>query len=140
MVDGLSFHAITGPALKDLRAIQLKTDVATKKGLRAVGARVRTEGKRGAPVYDGPARTVSYGDGNRGPLIPGELKKSIATSRRVKRNGPSDFSLFVGPRGGHVHLYAAKQEARTPYMKPAFQVASSEARTIHERAWEKAMH
>ena len=140
MVDGLSFHAVTGPTLKELAHIRAEANRATKKTLRAVGARVRAEAKRRAPIYDGPGRTVSYGDGNSGPLIPGELKKSIATSKRYKINGPSDYSLFVGPRGGHVHLYAAKQEALTPYMKPAFEIASREARATYTWAWEKAMH
>jgi hypothetical protein len=140
MRDGVSFHMVLEPALRDMREMQRRTDRATMQGLRAVARKVGQEARRRAPVYAGPARIVNYGDGHSGPMVPGELKRSIRSSRRLVRHGPGDYSLKVGPRGGHVHLYAAKQGALTPFMHPAYEVAKASAEAIHAKAWERAMH
>ena len=139
MSDRLSLKVISGPTKAEMRAMTLRTDRATQWALREVGRRVTREARKRAPVYKGPDRTVSYGDGKHGPIVPGELKRGIKSSRRIKREGGGRFSLKVGPRGGHVHLYSKKQEARTPYMAPAYQAAKRDAAALHAKAWERAM-
>lgn len=139
MADHISFHMVTGPTQVELLALARSQDGATKAGLRAVAARVRRESRSLAPVYSGPRTTVSVGGGKQVPLIPGELKKGIRASRAFKRYPNSTFGLSVGPRGGHVHLYAAKQERRTPYMAPGHDAAMAEANAILEAAWAKSL-
>ena len=125
---------------KDLKALTKDTDAATKKGLRAVAAKVRSEGKKKAPVYKGTRKTVSVGEGKQIPLVPGELKKSIAASKRIKDEGGGNYRVTVGPRGGHVHLYMLKEEKRAPFMAPAHEaIAGGEAKRIHEAAWDKEL-
>ena len=115
--------------VKDFRKIQRQTDRATQQALRAVGRLVKQDARRHAPVYQG----------ERSDVVPGLLKNSIKSSRRIKRLGGGVFSITVGPRGYLPHLYAGKQEERTPYMKPAERSAVSQAREIHEKAWGRVM-
>ena len=126
---------------KDLKALTKDTDAATKKGLRAVAARVRTEGRKAAPVYVGSRTTVSVGNGKQIPLVPGELRKSIAASKKYKDLGADGYGLNVGPRGGHVHLYMLKEERRTAFMAHAREtISGGEAKRIHEAAWAKSIN
>ena len=138
---GFSAKINTSALQKDLKALTKDTDAATKKGLRAVAARVRTEGRKGAPVYSGPRTTVSVGKGKQIPLVPGELRKSIAASKRFESLGNGEYRLTVGPRGGHVHLYMLKEERRAGFMAHAREtIAGGEAKRIHEAAWARAIN
>lgn len=143
MADHLSMRMVTAPLTHDMRAMTKRTDRATMWALREVGRRVKREARKNAPVYQGPARTAKVntasGYGKSVEIVPGLLKNSIKSSRRLKQRRPHEYSIAVGPRGGHVHLYAAKQEARTPFMKPAYEAAVRDARELHEKAWNRAM-
>lgn len=120
-MDGISFRAVTAPTIAELAAVQKRVDRATMWALREVGRKVKREARKNAPVATG------------------ELKKSISSSRRLKRHGPGDYSLTVGPRGQRVHLYAAVQEDRDRYMRPAFDTSVAQAEGLHRKAWERAM-
>jgi hypothetical protein len=139
VADGFRFDIVSDRCLRELQALDKHVDRATAKGLKAVGNYTAREGRKGAPVYKGPPRKVSVGGGKRIHLEPGALKRSIKASRRPRPRGNGVWTLTVGPRGGHVHLYSAKQERRRPYMEPAFRKASLAARDIHAKAWEKVM-
>lgn len=71
-----------------------------------------TSGKRGV---DGKRKY----EGKTAQVIPGLLRDSINSSRRLAKIGPRTYRLSVGPRGGHVHLYAQKIEALDAYMEKA---------------------
>lgn len=139
MVDGFTFRVVTEPFQASMRQLDRDTDRATMWALRAVGRKVKREGRKRAPVYRGSRKTVSVGGGKHIPLVPGLLRASISSSRRLQRVGPGAYMLRVGPRGGHVHLYAAKQEKRAPFMEPAYEVAVSNMVALHAAAWERAM-
>ena len=70
-------------------------------------------------------------------VVPGLLKDSISSSKRLKREGDF-YRLGITPRGPRVHLYARKIEARSPYMRPGWDVAQAEMEQIFVRAWTKA--
>jgi hypothetical protein len=97
--------------------------------LREIGREVRKEARKRAPVYSG--------DDDR--AVPGELRKSIAPSRRLKRVGAHTYALVIGPRGARVHLYAPTAEARTQFMRRAYEAVMPRIGEIHARAWRKAM-
>lgn len=139
MADKISVKVVTAATKRNLKELNRDVDAATKKGLRAVAAKVRADARKRAPVYTGSRKTVSVGGGKQIPLVPGELKKGIGASKKFKTYGNGTYGLTVGPRGGHVHLYALKQEKRTPFMAPAHEAVDGGggARDIHEAAWAK---
>ena len=158
MAEGISFRILTDPIKKDLRQIDRDTDRATMWALRAVGRKVKQEARRRAPVYGGTQKSMSIharrsvrvttggkgADGKRAygnsiAIVPGLLKNSISSSRQLRKYGAGTYGLTIGPRGGHVHLYAAKQEARTPYMAPAHEIASGQLTELAAKAWDRAM-
>jgi hypothetical protein len=117
----------------DMARIERSTDRATMWALRQGGRKIQSYAKAAAPVYTGKPRT-SQGQ----PVLKGELKKSIKSSKRLKSAGPGSYSLKVGPRG-RPHLYAARQEARHPFMGPAVARVSGEFRGYAEQAWTRAI-
>lgn len=138
MADGISFHIDASDALAKLAAIDKAADRATMWALREVGRKVKQTSARAAPVYSGPPRKVSFGDGHSGPIIPRELRRSIGSSKRLGRIA-GGYSVRVGPRGGHVHLYAAAQERRTPFMAPGIAAGQAAAEAVFASAWAKAI-
>lgn len=138
-MDGFQVKVETGGLRRDLHEIARRVDRASMYAVREAGRRVKHAAKRGAPVYGGPRRTWPSGDGQQVAGEPGELRKSIGQSRRLRRIGDHGYAIKVGPRGAHVHLYAPVQEARRAYMRPAFNSIEPRIRDIYARAWERAM-
>lgn len=138
MADGIRFRIDSAPTIRELSEIDRRANRATMWALREVGRRVRREARSRAPVYHGPERTADV-YGQQVEMTPGELKKSIRSSRRLKNYGKGEYGLTVGPRGEHVHLYANRQEALTPYMKAGYEAAVRDAVELHAKAWERAM-
>jgi hypothetical protein len=127
----------TKALLRDLAAVDRAVDRATMWTVREAGRKVKSAARRKAPVYKGPPRTVNAG-GTPVPLVPGALKSSIASSKRLRRDGAA-VSVKVGPRGGLVHLYAPAQEARYGFMAAGLAAATAAAATAAEKAWGRAV-
>jgi hypothetical protein len=135
---------------KNLDTINKRVDRATMWALREAGRKVKQEARRNAPVYQGAAtltyrqfKTFQKTTGYKGSIgndvvISGLLKNSISSSKRLKVK-TGEYSLKVGPRGQRVHLYAAKAEARHPYMKPGRDAADAQLKAICVKAWGKAI-
>jgi hypothetical protein len=119
--------------IADMARIERSTDRATMWALRQGGRKLGSYAKAAAPVYGGPPR-MSQGQ----PVKRGELKKSIKSSKRLQRTGPGGYALKVGPRG-RPHLYAAKQEARHPFMGPATERVAGEFHGYADQAWARAI-
>lgn len=129
MGDGISVKFFTKELTRGLKDMERRVDRATMWGLREVGRALKTSARKRAPVYRGrDVRAQS-----------GRLKKSISSSRRLKKVGPHTYSLTVGPRGEVVHLYAMKEEDRVRFMKDAYDEIVPMVPTIFNRAWAKAM-
>ena len=133
---------------RDIQALDGAAHRAVMWGLREVGRQTKREARKRVRVYRGGARTVQVTTG--GPkgarsygksveVVPGLLKKSITSPRALRRFGPHEFGLTVGPRGGHAHLYAQKIELLEPYMEPALETVRPRIRAIHEAAMAKAL-
>jgi hypothetical protein len=122
-----------GALQADMLRIERSTDRATMWALRQGGRKLASYAKAEAPVYNGTPRR-SQGQ----PVLRGELKKSIKSSKRLKSTGRGGYALKVGPRG-RPHLYAAKQEARHPFMGPATSRVAGEFRGYAEQAWTRAI-
>lgn len=127
-MDGIQavWHGIT-----DLQAefayVDRRTNRATMYAVRQAGRKVRQVAARNAPVYRG----------KRADIPRGRLKKSIHSDKRLK-GGAGTYSVRVGPRGYPAIAYASKQEARTPYMRPAFDAVTPQLRGIAELAWTRS--
>lgn len=93
-----------------IRRVESEVQRANVAAVRAAGLALQAEARRRAPVYGGERRDVPKG----------RLRKGIKAGR-VVRLGANAASIKVGPRGPVVHKYAAKEEARSPYMKPAYE-------------------
>jgi hypothetical protein len=150
MADHVHARFVTAQLQRDMAAIERSTDRATMWALREVGRKVKQASKKRAPVYQGPRTTALVTTGPKTPtgkraygkrvdVVKGELKRSIGSSRRFTKHGPHEYSLRVGPRGGHVHLYAAKQEARNHFMRDAYEQVAPQIRELHAKAWTRAM-
>lgn len=124
--------------LHDLDDITRRSNRAAMWSVREVGRLFKRTAAKAAPVYQGPAKTIRV-NGESRPVVKGELKRSIRSSKNLRRHGDGDYSVVAGPRGDHVRLYAQKQERRRPFIRPAYEAALSQARQIHDRAWAKAM-
>jgi Bacteriophage HK97-gp10, putative tail-component len=132
MTDGIVAHFLKGSvveAKRDMHALDTAADRASMWALREVGRRVKREAKARARVYQGDRKDIEKR----------ALRKSIASSKRLRREANGTRSLKVGPRGWRVHLYAGKIEELEPYMAPAYAVAIAEAHSVHERALERAL-
>jgi|SwirhisoilCB3_FD_contig_41_7983398_length_959_multi_2_in_0_out_0_2 HK97 gp10 family phage protein len=100
---------------------------ASMYAVRQAGRKVKQVAKRNAPVYRG----------KRADIPKGRLKNSIHSDKKL-RGGAGTYSVRVGPRGYPASAYAPKQEARTPYMRPAFEQVAPQLRGIAELAWTRA--
>jgi hypothetical protein len=69
--------------------------------------------------------------------IPGLLKSSISSSKRLKNIGDNAYSLKVGPRGQRVHFYSKKAEERTGYMDQAEAAAVAALKAAAEQAFNR---
>jgi hypothetical protein len=136
MADGFSFKFSGLDQLRhEFKAIDKRADRGAMWAIREAGRRVKREAKREAPVYHGEP------DGDIDPrVIKGAYKKSIRSSKNLKRHGVGDYSLKVGPRGEKVHLYAEKVEEQYHPMTKGYERVLPQIRAIHERAWSRAIH
>lgn len=131
MADSFGVSIDTKPFRKSLDALQKRVDRATMWALREVGREVKKEARKLVPV----------GDGSDPRERPGELKKSIGSSRRIKRPAPHVYEIKVGPwSNGHVHLYAIKEEKIAWYMKRAHDAVMPRVPEIYARAVSRAMN
>jgi hypothetical protein len=146
-MDEIIFKVTAGPALEAIKNREARMKRAALYSLRATGRVAKTEARRHAPVLKDP--TGSYAKagaykrawaarkagaagpiaGEGGPIV-GLLKQSISSSRRIKTIGGMEFSLKVGPRGPRAHLYAAKEEVLSPYMRYGHEAATAGAAAI----------
>ena len=83
--------------------------------------------KRGAPVYRGPDTKVPRG----------RLKASVHQSKKFRRYGPGDYSVYVGPSGPIVKLYRAKAEAATGFARTGWDTAAPAMMEAAEAAFRK---
>lgn len=114
--------------VREMRAIDKRVDKGTMWALRETGRLLARRARAAAPVYKG----------DRDDVESGLLKKSIKSSRRIKKSGRVQ-SLKIGPRGERVHLYAGKAEVATGFMHKAYVEVTPAMSEIHARAWRKAM-
>jgi hypothetical protein len=153
------WKVITQPFYDAVKAMEARTDRATMWALREVGRQVKKESMKRAPVYKPPQGGSSGARVNlkmsqfrkfqkatkyRGSIassvvISGLLRGSISSSRKLQSVKTGEYSLKVGPRGQRVHLYAGKAEARTPYMRPAYDVVVPTMGKVAGDAWARAM-
>ena len=148
MADGISFKMVTEPFTKGIAERQKRMPRAAMYAVREAGRVAKRTGRANAPVLKDKSRLShrelqKYGKagfntkaaytGNQ--PIPGLLKASIGSSKRLKRLGESEFSVKVGPRGQRVHLYAGKQEARAHFMAEAEKAAQAAMPEIARRAF-----
>lgn len=111
----------------ELRRIDRSVDRASMWAVREAGRKVKQEARRQVRVYTGPR-----------PDVPkGRLKKSIASSKRLRRDGAA-VGVTVGPRGWPARGYAAKIEELDGYMRRAYETVAPLLREIAERAWTRA--
>lgn len=123
-------------ARKAFALIDKDVDRASMWTVRQAARKVGQYAKRAAPVYRGKPRARYYGGAVIDQMGKGDLKKSIHSSKRLKRV-PGGFQVTIGPRGAS-NIYAAIQEARTPFMGPAVSRVSGEIESIAATAWTRA--
>lgn len=148
MADGIGFRMFTEPFTKAIDERQQRMPRAAMYAVREAGRVAKRTGRAKAPVLKDMSRLShrelqKYGkagfntnaaySGNQ--PIPGLLKASIGSSRRLRQVGQSEFSVKVGPRGQRVHLYAGKAEARAHYMAEAEKAAHAAMPEIARRAF-----
>lgn len=147
MADGFDIHWILEPWNEMQVELQRASDRATMYALRAVGRRVAAVARSNAPVY--------HGDDPRAQAESGNLKRSIKSSRTIKR-GAGIYEMKVMPVGSKkkgtavrrhgtgrgqvrgVPLYRRKMEEKYGYMRAGFAVAEGDALAIFEEAYKKA--
>lgn len=140
-MDGIfaDFKAATVDNVKHtFHEMQRDGERASLWSVREIARRFNRAASKAAPVYRGPARNATYG-GSLAPVVPGLLKKSFHSSKRVKGLGTGTFTVVAGPRGAQVRYYAAKQNERTGFVKAAYDTAVGEASAIHEKALDRAL-
>lgn len=96
-------------------------DRAAMRGVRAAGRVVRSAARSRAPVDTGA------------------LKKSIKSSRQLKRYGPAAYGMTVAPRGFPQTAYAGKEEAAAGYMSGGFDAAGPAATAAFEQTWARVL-
>lgn len=121
-------------ASADMRRI---SDRAVMWALRDTARQAGRAAKKVAPVYRGRPRKVKV-DGKRIDVVPGEYKNSIKSSKRLTKT-LGGYSLKVGPRGGHVHLYAGKVERKYKPMQTGYDAVKPLAAGIQEAAMARAL-
>ena len=85
----VEFHWFTDPWYEMQAELKIASDRATMYGLRAVGRAVRAAARAQAPVYKGDDSRV----------VPGDLKRSIKSSRRITKLGGGTYQMAVMPVG-----------------------------------------
>lgn len=157
MADSFDFKMFSKPVTDAIKDIERRTDRASMWALRETGRKTKQAAKRLAPVYQGQRgnmihiRTVKkmrkagmidkatglvQGE-NANTVIPGLLKDSISTSRRLKKIGET-YVLRVAPWGPRVAKYSRKAEERKPFMAPAYDAVAPQMVEIHAKAWARA--
>lgn len=140
MPDGISFTFDTAPFKAFLSDRDRRMKQAAMYNVRAGGRVVAAVAKAKAPVLkDRTAQTVRAYRKSKGAVnapVRGLLKASIKPSRRLRYDGVT-WSLKVGPRGPRVHLYAAKQEDRTGFMRDAYAAVESQMKIIAQSTYDK---
>jgi hypothetical protein len=148
---------ITKPFTDGVTDLKKRTDRATMWALREVGRQLKKEARKRAPVYQGRSgarvqfknyaqfrrfqKTTGYkGSMANSVVVPGLLKNSISSSRRLKSVKTGEYSLKLGPRGQRTHLYAGKVEARAGYMRQAYDEVAPTMGATAAAAWGKAMN
>jgi hypothetical protein len=140
MADGISFSMVTEPYMKWSDERQVKMRRAAMWTVREGGRIVKRAARAKAPVLKdrNAVRFAAFKKSAHGAYadqpVAGLLKNSIATSRRIHQVGDT-YSVKVGPRGQRVHLYAAKAEARTSYMRDGFAAAEALMQAVSEDAY-----
>lgn len=137
-VAGRVTRASVNAVQSDLAALDKAADRAAMWTVREIARKFKRAAARTAPIYSGPPRRVRV-NGALVALEPRELKKSFSSSKRLNKRGKGDYSVVVGPRGAHVHLHAALTDQRRPFVKTAYEEAIAQARSVHEKALERAL-
>jgi hypothetical protein len=158
VADGLvELKVVTQPFVDGVTDLKKRTDRATMWALREVGRQVKREAKKRAPVYRGRSgarvqfknyaqfrrfqKTTGYkGSIANSVVVPGLLKNSISSSRRLQSVKTGEYSLKVGPRGQRTHLYAPKMEGRDRFMRDAYGAVTPTMGATAAKAWGKAMN
>jgi hypothetical protein len=153
MADGVSFKMVTEQFTKALDDRQRRMPGAAMWAVREAGRVAKKTARAQTPVLkDKQAASVAqmrkdrkfHAAGGVGPTktggtadrpIRGLLRASIGPSKNVKRLGPHEVSLKVGPRGERTHLYAAKIEKRAHMMAAGEAAAQAAMKGIAERAF-----
>lgn len=152
MPDGFNIHWLLEPWNEMQAEIRIASDRATMYGLRAVGRAVRAAAKAQAPVYHGDDPRVN----------PGDLKRSIKSSRRLRNVADGIYEMSVMPAGNKkkgthvtrahgpsrrtggkqgargVPLYRRQMEEMYGYMEAGIHFAEADAVRIFEEAYAKA--
>jgi hypothetical protein len=150
MADSVSFKMLTEPFTKGIHQREARMPRAAMYAVREAGRVAKTAGRKQAPVlkdtsklshaklqrYSRAGFNVKAAYAGNQP-IPGLLKASIHSSKRLKQLGDSEFSLKVGPRGERVHLYAGKIEERAHYMAAAEAAAKAAMPAIAQKAFNR---
>lgn len=156
MADLLEFKVFTQPFVDGVNQMNRRVDKATMWAVREVARQVKREGRKQAPVYKGQSgarvqfknfaqfrrfqKTTGYkGSVGNAVVVPGLLKNSISSSRRLQSVKTGEYSVKVGPRGQRVHLYASKQEDRRGYMRGAYEQVVPTMGATAAKAWGNAM-
>lgn len=137
VADGVLFRVDVAGVRKSFARIEKSADRSTMYTVRQAARKVGQYSRRGAPVYRGKPRDRYVGGKSVGPMLKGDLKKSIRSQKRLKRV-PGGYAVTVGPRG-IANVYAAAQEARRPFMAPAKAQVEGEIQSIAETAWGRSM-
>lgn len=148
MADSFAVRVIAQPMFDAVADHKKRVDRASMWAIRETGRLVKSTAKRQTPVYRAAGVTKisairktkkAGGDVSYDQVISGLLRSSIASARRLTPQLGGGYSVKVGPRGGRVHLYAAKIEAQAAYMRAGHVAAVGRMGEIHAKAWAKAM-
>ena len=152
MADGIEFKMLTEPFQAAIKDRQKRMPRAAMYAVREAGRVVKREAKAKAPVLQdrsvvgAAAYRRAYKarkQGVQGPIrgeggpVRGLLRQSITSSRNLKRLGPSEFSVKVGPRGPRAHLYAKKIEDRAHYMAAGETAGRAALPAIAQKAFDR---
>jgi hypothetical protein len=138
-----------------LEAMQVKTDLGTKKALKAVQTQTKrsVKGKmRGRARWDRRGPSTKTGETVKLNLTPhrirrsggpgkftGTLAKSIVSSRRPRKEGTGAFSgvVFSGSKDelNITNIYKWKLEAKYPYFAPGVRGVEAKWPDIWKKAW-----
>ena len=104
-------------------------DRATMYGLRAAGRVAKQAGRREAPVYKGTDKRA----------VPGRLKASISSTKRLRRTGQGAWVLRVAPHGAAVRTYRSRVGGEGRYMQDAYEQAKAQMQAKFEAAYNRTL-